>query len=110
MEDRIKDCEIKPLQPGDLCQRAPVCQLHYMQKYQRKHGQRLSRLCAYVLVFTSANSSMLCVYLQFVCIPESVSAYSSLFSFTHAASSLPPASVSERDLRISPGPQGSCLD
>lgn len=23
---RIKDCEITPLQPGDLCRRSPVCQ------------------------------------------------------------------------------------
>lgn len=34
----------------------------------------------------------------------------SLFSSMHAVSLLPPASVSERDLRIGPGPQGSCLD
>lgn len=52
----------------------------------------------------------LCAHIYSVCIPQSVSAYSSLFPSTHAASLLPPASVSERDLRIGPEPQGSCLD
>lgn len=77
-------------------------------------GKRLSRLlCARLLVFTSANSSIQCVYIYTVCvcIPDYVWLF--LFIFLHACSffsPLPPASVSERDLRTSPGPQGSCLD
>lgn len=60
MEDWIKDCEITPLQPGDLCQRAPVCQHHFMQRYQRKNRPRLSSMCLCLHVQTAA--SCVCVY------------------------------------------------
>lgn len=43
-----------------------------------------------------------------LCISDS--AHSSLFSSTRAISSPSPASVSKSDLRIGPGPRGSCRD
>lgn len=98
MEDWIKDRETTPLEPGDLCQRALVCQPHSMQKYQRKNKTKTGEP---VQMLTCSISSIL--YL-------SLSPYSCLLSSMHAASSHPPASVSERDLGIGAGPQGSCLD
>lgn len=108
MEDWIKDCEITPLLPGDLCQRAPVCQHHFMQRYQRKNRPRLSSMCLCLHVQTAA--SCVCTHMLFADIPESLSPYSCLLSAVYAGSPLPPAPVSERDLRIGAGPQGSCLD
>lgn len=65
MEGRIRDCEIKPLQPGDLCQRALACQQHDMQKYQRKRRRRLP----WLRVFTSAKSSIMRVRIySWVCV------------------------------------------
>lgn len=98
MEDWIKDREITPLEPGDLCQRALVCQPHSMHKYQRKNPTRTGER---VQMLTCSISSILYV---------SLSPYSCLLSSMHAASLHPPASVSETDLGIGAGPQGSCLD
>lgn len=61
----------------------------------------------YALMFTYAYSSILCVqifiYIDIMCIFLGLSPYSCLFSSMHAASLLPPALVSERDLRIGAG-------
>lgn len=67
--------------------------------------EKQAKTVKYVLMFTCANSSILCVYTYAFCGYSWVS-----FSLLHAGSPLPPAPVSERDLRIGAGPQGSCLD
>ncbi len=78
MEDRIKDCEIKPLQPGDLCQRVLVCQQHYMQKYQRKY--RAVRVRAWANICKQLHT--VCVYTD--CVYSWVCASLFFFIFLHA--------------------------
>lgn len=48
----------------------------------------------------------------FVCVLASVCSFFFIFFYfsAHAAPSHPPASVSKRNLRMGPGPHGSCLD
>lgn len=96
MAAQIQDCKIKPLQPGDLCQRALVCQQQHMQKYQRE--LRVC-VCVHTCVYTCKHA--VSVFIHFVCIPDCVSFF---------PSPLLAASVSVIDLRIVPGLQGSCLD
>lgn len=79
MEERIRDGEIKPLQPGDLCARlSAALQAETSQRNADLDWQPPAR------VHTCAHTCT-----RFLVFP---------------AASLPPAaSVSERDLRISPG-------
>lgn len=81
MEDGIKDGEIKPLQPGDLCQRPLVCQQHYMQECQRRPRRRLSRpsLCL------KTEAYCVCTRVHFVCVP--------LFISLHARRSFASSSI-----------------
>lgn len=76
---RMKDWEIKPLQPGDLCQSVLVCQQHCTQKTEHCRGS----VCVCVL-YICKQQLTLWIYIHFLSIPDSVSAFFSLFSSTTA--------------------------
>lgn len=84
---RMKDWEIKPLQPGDLCQSVLVCQQHCTQKREYCRGS----VCVF---FTSANSSLLCGYIYIFC--------AFLTQCLHFSLYFPPPPLSARDLKNRP--------